>query len=65
MIVALVQDLLDLAKMQHGKFTLDKKYFDLSDLIYEACDTVMPNANLRSIPIKVSYENVFEERKKK
>ena len=42
MIINLVNDLLDLAKIEEFKFKLSEEYFDLSQAIDDACITMKP-----------------------
>lgn len=42
MILNLVNDLLDLAKIEAFKFTLNEDYFDLVEVVGTAQDTVLP-----------------------
>jgi len=41
----LINDLLDLAKLENSSFRLDKEYFDLASTIYETFDMLIGNAN--------------------
>ena len=55
MILNLVNDLLDLAKIESFKFKLDEEYFDLSACIYQACDTMKPLMDLNKLKMDVKF----------
>jgi len=40
MLINLINDLLDLAKINTFNFKFNDNYFDMNDLILKACDTV-------------------------
>ena len=44
MILTLINDLLDLSKIENFKFKLNERYIDLSQLIKQACQTMKPLA---------------------
>ena len=51
MIGILINDLLDLAKMENNQFSLTKEYFDLSNIIYESFQILLNMANDRGIKL--------------
>ena len=52
MLINLINDLLDLAKMDSLNFKFNNAYFDLADLIQKAHDSVKFIANQKSIVIE-------------
>ena len=55
MILVLVNDLLDLAKIEQFKFKLHDDYFDLSKMIRMSCMTMMPLADVRGVKLSCSF----------
>jgi signal transduction histidine kinase len=47
----LINDLLDLAKMQNNQFSQRKEYFNLTDLIYESFSILRESAFQRQIKL--------------
>jgi len=43
-LLGLINDILDLAKIEAGKLDMERKVFDLADLLREVCDIVAPKA---------------------
>lgn len=56
MIGILINDLLDLAKMENNQFNLTKEYFDLNKIIYESFQILLHMANDRSIKLKAEID---------
>ena len=56
MMVILINDLLDLAKLETMNFTFNDEYFNLGQLIENAKDTIMYQATQRNIQISVDYK---------
>ena len=48
----LINDLLDLAKMQNNTFQFNNSYFSLSNVIYEAFQMLIHSANENGIELK-------------
>lgn len=59
MILTLVNDLMDLAKIEQFKFTLHEGYFDLSKLIRQVCQTMRPLANDRNVKLQADFKVSF------
>ena len=57
MIGILINDLLDLAKMENNQFSLTKEYFDLNKIIYESFQILLHMANDRSIKLKAEIDH--------
>ena len=51
MLINLINDLLDLAKIDSLKFKFNDNYFDMNDLILKACDTVKFIARQKNLTI--------------
>ena len=63
MVLNLINDLLDLAKMQNGKFTLHEEFFDLNKTIKQAFKTLEFLAKEKKIQLQCVYINkVYESR---
>ena len=56
MLINLINDLLDLAKMNSLNFKFNNSYFDLADLIQKAYESVKFIANQKNIEIKQVYD---------
>ena len=56
MILNLVNDLLDLAKIEAFKFKLDEDYFDLNMVIDNAQMTMVPLLELNKLQMKTFYQ---------
>jgi signal transduction histidine kinase len=54
----LINDLLDLAKMQNNSFKLSKDYFSLSNVVYEAFQMLMFSANEKGIELKAEIDQI-------
>ena len=52
MIINLVNNLLDLAKIESIKFKLVEEFFDIGQVIEEACYTMQPEVHLSSINLQ-------------
>ena len=46
-ILNLVSDMTDLAKLENGKFTLNQQFFDFASLLRGTCQTMKPCADLK------------------
>jgi len=53
----LINDLLDLAKLDNNRFSFTKDYFDLPATIYQAFDMVLNAANDQKISLKAEIDN--------
>ena len=53
----LINDLLDLAKLENNSFKLDKDYFSLAETVYEAFSILMFSANEANIKLSASIDN--------
>jgi len=51
MLINLINDLLDLAKIDSLNFKFNNNYFDLVDLMYKAYDSVKFAANQKNVEI--------------
>ena len=62
MILNLVNDLLDLAKIEAFKFKLDEDYFSLPEVVEQATSTIEPMAEINELRMKLIYQvNLNEE----
>lgn len=52
MIINLVNNLLDLAKIESIKFKLVEEFFDVGQAIKEACDTMRPEVHLSHVKLQ-------------
>ena len=52
----LINDLLDLAKMQNNSFQLTNDYFSLSSVIFEAFQMLMHSASEKGIQLKAEID---------
>lgn len=52
----LINDLLDLAKMQNNSFQFTNEYFSLSNIIYEAFQMLLFSANEKGIELKAEID---------
>ena len=57
MLEILITDLLDLAKIENNKFTLNNKYFDLKDTIDTTLKIMIYEANKKQIGYTVSIND--------
>ena len=55
MILNLVNDLLDLAKIEAFKFKLDEDYFDLTETIDQANQTMAPLLEINKLKIETQF----------
>jgi len=55
----LINDLLDLAKLENSSFNLSKDYFDLPSTIYETFDMLLPNANEGQIQLAAKIDRKY------
>jgi len=55
MLLNLINDLLDLAKMENSKFTLNEEYFDLNKTILQAFEVVGFLAAEKNITLSLVY----------
>ena len=56
MLLNLINDLLDLAKLETMNFTFNDDYFNLNQLIQKAQDTIRYQAALKDITVEVDYQ---------
>lgn len=56
MLLNLINDLLDLAKINSLNFKFNNSYFDLADLIQKAYESVKFIANQKNLVIKQHYD---------
>jgi len=57
MLENLVNDLLDLAKLENNAFTLNPEYFNLSQTIYEAFEILLFSANKAKVQLSAEIDN--------
>ena len=55
MLITLINDLLDLAKLETMNFKFNEDYFDLNELINQAYDTMKYQAGQKNIKIIKDY----------
>lgn len=65
MLVTLVNDLLDLAKLETMNFTFNEDYFDLNETINHACNTMKYQAESRQITMIIDYKISIKDKKSK
>ena len=56
MVLNLVNDLLDLAKIESLKFKLDEEYYDFKSSINQAFDTMKPLSDIKHIKTEAIYK---------
>ena len=56
MLITLINDLLDLAKLETMNFTFNDEFFNFNELISQAFDTIKYQASLKNIQILTEYE---------
>ena len=49
----LINDLIDLAKIENNKFSLNEDYFDLTHAIYQTLEILLYQANEKNIELEV------------
>jgi signal transduction histidine kinase len=52
----LINDLLDLAKLENNSFSLSQEYFNLGSTIYEAFQILISNANQNNIEFRAEID---------
>ena len=52
----LINDLLDLAKMDHQEFQFTKEYFNLPAIIYQSFDMILSTANEKEIALTAEVD---------
>ena len=57
MVENLVNDLLDLAKLENNTFQLQKEYFNLCDVIHDAFQMVIHDAHEKKVALKAEIQN--------
>lgn len=57
MMETLINDLLDLAKMENNKFTLNCKNFDLLEVIRGSFQILLPNASKNKVSLSAQIDN--------
>ncbi|CBL44987.1 histidine kinase [gamma proteobacterium HdN1] len=55
-LLAVLNDLLDLSKIETGTMTLEKRSFDLNEILQEACDLCIPQAEERGVNVCLTIE---------
>ena len=60
MILTLVNDLLDLAKIEQFKFVLHEDQFDLSKIVRQSCATIKPLADAKGVKLHASFKILFK-----
>ena len=58
---ALIQDLLDVTRLDSGSLRLDLQYAPLSDIVNAAVDTLLPLANERAISVQIEVDAQLPE----
>lgn len=56
MLITLINDLLDLAKLETMNFKFNEEYFNLNDLIEQAYNTMKYQAQQKKIIIRRDYQ---------
>ena len=57
MLKNLINDLIDLAKIENNKFSLNLEYYDLPQTINETLEILLFQANQKDIEFKVIIDN--------
>lgn len=57
MLETLINDLLDLAKLENNKFNFDMDFFNLSDTIYKALDMLSFSAKQLGVKLKAQIDS--------
>ena len=57
MLENLINDLMDMAKIENNKFSQNQEYFDLSHTIKDSCEALLFQAIEKQIEIEVKLEN--------
>ncbi len=60
-LLALINDILDLSKIESGKFTLEMRRCSLVSLVADVASVVRPRAEQRGIALSVEYETALPE----
>ena len=55
MLITLINDLLDLAKLETMNFSFNDEYFNIDELISKSYDTIKYQAAQKSIHLKVNF----------
>ena len=63
MIINLVSDMLDLAKIEKGTFTLNQQYFDLGSLLRDTVNSIQPRADLKNIKVHLQLRHTVKDLK--
>ena len=56
MLLNLINDLLDLAKVENNSFTFVESFFDLNMLIKSAFETVQSQADLKNLRLEFDFQ---------
>lgn len=54
----LINDLLDLAKLENSSFTLDQGYFSLSDIVYQAFQMLLYSSNQLGVELSAEIDDI-------
>lgn len=65
MMITLINDLLDLAKLETMNFKFNECYFDMNDIVESAIDTMKHQASLKDIRILKDYQFRVTDRQSK
>lgn len=64
MLLNLINDMLDLAKMENSKFNLNESYFNLNTIIFEVFDMIKFFTDQRNQKLTLKYENKLKNDQK-
>ena len=56
MILTLVNDLLDLAKIEQFKFVLHETHFDLAKMVRQSCQTMKPLSDVKGVKLHANFQ---------
>ena len=56
----LINDLMDLSKMNNNHFEISKDYFNLSLLVFECLQMIVDSANKRNINLKAEIDDEID-----
>ena len=61
-LIDLINDLLDMSKIESGKFTLNMAKFNLTDLVDEICSVMAPNAKTRGQTFNLTVDEELQDK---